>query len=61
MKDDKITKKHFTDLMNDYKSGKKGVQPGHPKEVEIAIEHPKYNYKTKITKETREALIRDFD
>ena len=31
------------------------------KEVEIAIEHPKYNYKTKITKETREALIRDFD
>ena len=38
MKDDKITKKHFTDLMNDYKSGKIGVQPGHPKEVEIAIQ-----------------------
>ncbi len=30
-------------------------------EVEIGINHPKYGYKIKIIKETREALIKDFD
>ena len=29
--------------------------------VEIGINHPKYNHKTEIVKETREALIKDFD
>ncbi len=30
-------------------------------EVKIGINHPKYFYKTKIIKKTREALIKDFD
>jgi|TARA_R100001086_G_scaffold240899_1_gene167441 hypothetical protein len=29
--------KYFSKLMDDYKSGKRGVQPGHPKEIEDAI------------------------
>ena len=33
----KYTKEQFNKLMNDYKSGKKGIQPGHPKEIETAI------------------------
>ena len=33
----KYTKKQFDKLMNDYKTGKKGIQPGHPNEIEQAI------------------------
>ena len=37
MKNKKYTREQFDKLMHDYKNGKKGVQPGHPKEVETAI------------------------
>lgn len=37
MKKDKYTREQFNKLMTDYKSGKKGIQPGHPKEIETAI------------------------
>ena len=33
----KYTKKQFDKLMNDYKTGKKGIQPGDPNEIEQAI------------------------
>jgi len=33
----KYTKEQFNKLMKDYKSGKKGIQPGHPNEIEQAI------------------------
>ena len=31
------SRKDFEKLMDDYKSGKKGIQPGHPEEIETAI------------------------
>ena len=37
MKDIKITREEFEKKMEDYKSGKRGIQPGHPKEIENAI------------------------
>ena len=33
----KYTRKQFNELMDDYRSGKKGIQPGHPKEIQNAI------------------------
>ena len=33
----KYTREQFDKLMNDYKSGKKGIQPGHPEEIQNAI------------------------
>ena len=33
----KYTREQFDKLMNDYKSGKKGIQPGHPDEIQNAI------------------------
>jgi len=33
----KITREEFEKKMKDYKSGKRGIQPGHPKEIEEAI------------------------
>ena len=33
----KYTREQFDKLMNDYKSGKKGIQPGHPEEISTAI------------------------
>lgn len=33
----KYTREHFDRLMDDYKSGKKGIQPGHPDEIHNAI------------------------
>ena len=33
----KYTREQFNKLMKDYKNGTKGIQPGHPKEVETAI------------------------
>ena len=33
----KYTKEQFNELMHDYKSGKKGIQPGHPDEINNAI------------------------
>ena len=33
----KYTRKQFDKLMEDYKSGKKGIQPGHPEEINNAI------------------------
>lgn len=33
----KYTRKEFDKLMDDYKTGKKGIQPGHPNEIEQAI------------------------
>ena len=33
----KYTREQFDKLMKDYKSGKKGIQPGHPNEIEQAI------------------------
>ena len=33
----KYTRKQFDKLMSDYKSGKKGIQPGHPDEIQHAI------------------------
>ena len=35
--------KYFSKLMDDYKSGKRGVQPGHPKEIEDAIKKILYD------------------
>jgi len=32
------TRKDFDKLMDDYRSGKKGIQPGHPDEINIAIQ-----------------------
>ena len=37
MKKDKYTREKFDKLMKDYKSGKKGIQPGHPEEINTAI------------------------
>jgi len=37
MKDIKITREEFEKKMKDYKSGKRNIQPGHPKEIENAI------------------------
>ena len=37
MEDIKITREEFEKKMKDYKSGKRGIQPGHPKEIEEAI------------------------
>ena len=37
MKDIKITREEFEKKMKDYKSGKRGIQSGHPKEIENAI------------------------
>ena len=37
MKNKKYTRKEFNKLMDDYKTGKKGIQPGHPKEINNAI------------------------
>jgi len=34
----KYTRKEFDKLMEDYKSGKKGIQPGHPDEINQAIQ-----------------------
>ena len=33
----KYTREQFNKLMDDYKSGKKGIQSGHPNEIEQAI------------------------
>tara|TARA_B100001094_G_C17884478_1_gene648514 strand:+ start:112 stop:372 length:261 start_codon:yes stop_codon:yes gene_type:complete len=33
----KKTREQFEQLINDYKSGKKGIQPGHPNEIQQAI------------------------
>ena len=33
----KYTREQFNKLMDDYKSGKKGIQPGHPDEIQNAI------------------------
>ena len=33
----KYTRKEFDKLMDDYKTGKKGIQPGHPDEIQTAI------------------------
>ena len=33
----KYTREQFNKLMDDYKSGKKGIQPGHPEEINNAI------------------------
>ena len=33
----KYTRKEFDKLMDDYKTGKKGIQPGHPDEIQQAI------------------------
>jgi hypothetical protein len=33
----KYTREEFNKLMKDYKSGKKGIQPGHPDEINNAI------------------------
>ena len=33
----KYTREQFNKLMDDYKSGKKGIQPGHPEEINTAI------------------------
>ena len=32
------TREQFDKLMEDYKSGKKGIQPGHPDEIKQAIQ-----------------------
>ncbi len=34
----KYTREKFDKLMEDYKSGKKGIQPGHPDEIKQAIQ-----------------------
>ena len=36
-KNNKYTREQFNKLMKDYKNGTKGIQAGHPKEVETAI------------------------
>ena len=33
----KYTREQFNKLMDDYKTGKKGIQPGHPEEINNAI------------------------
>ena len=33
----KYTREKFNKMMDDYKSGKKGIQPGHPDEISNAI------------------------
>ena len=33
----KYTREQFNKLMDDYKSGRKGIQPGHPDEIQNAI------------------------
>ena len=33
----KYTREQFNKLMDDYKNGKKGIQPGHPDEINNAI------------------------
>ena len=33
----KYTREQFDKLMDDYKTGKKGIQPGHPDEIQHAI------------------------
>ena len=33
----KYTREKFDKLMNDYKNGTKGIQPGHPEEIQNAI------------------------
>ena len=34
----KYTRKEFDKLMDDYRTGKKGIQPGHPDEIKQAIQ-----------------------
>ena len=34
----KYTREQFDKLMEDYKTGKKGIQPGHPDEIKQAIQ-----------------------
>ena len=34
----KYTREEFDKLMDDYKTGKKGIQPGHPDEIKQAIQ-----------------------
>ncbi len=34
----KYTREKFDKLMEDYKTGKKGIQPGHPDEIKQAIQ-----------------------
>jgi len=36
--DKKYTREQFDKLMEDYKTGKKGIQPGHPDEIKQAIQ-----------------------
>ena len=38
MKKKNYTREQFDKLMEDYKSGKKGIQPGHPDEIKQAIQ-----------------------
>ena len=33
----KYTREQFEQLIDDYKTGKKGIQPGHPNEIQQAI------------------------
>ena len=33
----KYTREQFNKLMDDYRSGRKGIQPGHPDEIQNAI------------------------
>ena len=33
----KYTREEFNKLMEDYKNGTKGIQPGHPEEIQTAI------------------------
>ena len=33
----KYTREQFNKLMDDYRTGKKGIQPGHPEEISTAI------------------------
>jgi len=37
MKKKNYTREQFDKLMHDYKTGKKGIQPGHPDEIKLAI------------------------
>jgi len=67
MKKKNYTREQFDKLMEDYKSGKKGIQPGHPDEIKQAIqtfldfsliltEYPEYN---KLTLELVDILNRN--
>ena len=38
MKKKNYTREQFDKLIEDYKSGKKGIQPGHPDEINQAIQ-----------------------